>query len=212
MSARRASQLGAPAPDPSQGPAAPPRVATDQHARLERATADLDAPFAVVDLDAFDLNRTDLVRRAGGVPLRLASKSVRARALLDRTLAPGDGAFRGILALTLPEALWLADHGHDDLVVAYPTADRAALRALAARDDGRRIAVMVDDALQLDAIEGAGARPDRPVEVCLELDAGLRLLGGRVRIGAQRSPLHARARSPRSPPRSSAAPPCGSSG
>ena len=38
-----------------------------------------------------------------------------------------------MLAFTLPEALWLAGHGFDDLVVAYPTADRAALRALAAR-------------------------------------------------------------------------------
>ena len=41
--------------------------------------------------------------------------------------------FRGILAYTLPEALWLASQGtSDDIVVAYPTADRAALARLAA--------------------------------------------------------------------------------
>jgi D-serine deaminase-like pyridoxal phosphate-dependent protein len=171
-------------------------AAAAQHARLERATAGLDAPFAVVDLDAFDRNRADMVRRAGagpgggGRPIRLASKSVRARALLTRALAPGDGAFRGILALTLPEALWLAERGLDDLVVAYPTVDRAALRRLAAREDDRRIAVMVDDVAHLDLLDAAGARPAHPVEVCLELDAGLRLFGGRVRVGAQRSPLH----------------------
>ena len=61
--------------------------------RLDRATADLDPPFAVVDLDAFDANAADLVRRAGGKPIRVASKSVRCRALLDRVLARA--GFRG---------------------------------------------------------------------------------------------------------------------
>ncbi|MCW8221326.1 amino acid deaminase/aldolase, partial [Streptomyces griseolus] len=50
--------------------------------RYDRATAHLDAPVAVVDLEAFDANADDLVRRAGGKPIRVASKSVRCRALL----------------------------------------------------------------------------------------------------------------------------------
>jgi D-serine deaminase-like pyridoxal phosphate-dependent protein len=67
--------------------------------RLNAATAGLDAPFAVVDLAAFDANATDLVRRAGGRPIRVASKSVRCRALVRRVLAqPG---FQGVLAYTL---------------------------------------------------------------------------------------------------------------
>lgn len=32
--------------------------------RYDRATAHLDAPLAIVDLDAFDANADDLVRRA----------------------------------------------------------------------------------------------------------------------------------------------------
>ena len=82
----------------------------DDLARLDRATAALDPPFAVVDLDAFRANARDMLRRAGGRPIRLASKSIRCRALLERTLA-SDPGFRGTLAFTLPEALWLADHG-----------------------------------------------------------------------------------------------------
>ena len=100
---------------------------------LDVATADLDPPFAAVDLDAFDANAADLLRRAGGKRVRLASKSVRCRALIDRALGAG---LTGILAFTLPEALWL---GRDDTVVAYPTVDRSAL-ALADRPgdaDGR---------------------------------------------------------------------------
>ncbi|MDX6666293.1 MAG: hypothetical protein QOG68_2499 [Solirubrobacteraceae bacterium] len=158
-----------------------------QHERLERACAGLTPPFACVDLDAFDANAADLVRRAGGKPLRLASKSVRCRGLQRRVL-DGPPGFRGILALTLPEALWLAGHGFDDLVVGYPTADRRALEQLVR--DGAPVTVMADCAEHLDLIAAAGATVQRPVRVCLELDAGLHLLGGRVRIGARRSPLH----------------------
>src|SRR3954466_7250577 len=106
-----------------------PPLPDSERARLARATAALEPPFAVVDLDAFDHNAADLLRRAAGTPVRLASKSVRCRALVDRALGAG---LQGLLAFPLPEALWLAEHGHDDLVVAYPTVDRTALRALAA--------------------------------------------------------------------------------
>ena len=159
----------------------------DQHERLERACAQLTPPFACVDLDAFDANATELVRRANGKPLRLASKSVRCRALQRRVL-DGPPGFRGILALTLPEALWLAGHGFDDIVVGYPTADRSALEQLVG--DGVPVTLMVDAVEHLDLIAAAGAGAQRPVRVCLELDAGLHLFGGRVRIGARRSPLH----------------------
>jgi len=160
--------------------------------RLERATADLDAPFAAVDLDALWHNAADMERRAAPKPIRLASKSVRCRALQERVLArPG---FEGTLAFTLPEALWLAECGFEDVVVAYPTTDRRALRALAALTDERpqtRIAVMVDGTAQLDLIEAAvaGAGAAR-VSVCIDVDAGLWMLGGRIRIGAKRSPVH----------------------
>ncbi|MGN6190292.1 MAG: amino acid deaminase/aldolase [Conexibacter sp.] len=165
--------------------------AADDLARLDRATADLDPPFAVVDLDAYWTNARDMLRRAGGTPIRLASKSIRCRALLERTLASDDG-FHGTLAYTLPEALWLADHGLRDIVVAYPTADRAALRALAVRGDDAGIAVMVDDVAQLELIEAAvrEAGGAGPIRVCVDADASWRPLGGRVHIGVKRSPLH----------------------
>jgi D-serine deaminase-like pyridoxal phosphate-dependent protein len=56
----------------------------------------MQPPFAVVDVDAFDANAADLVRRAGGKPVRVASTSVRCRALPRRALeVPG---FRGVMA------------------------------------------------------------------------------------------------------------------
>ena len=69
----------------------------------EAATVALPAPLVAVDLDAFDANADDLVRRAAGLPIRVASKSVRCRRLLDRVLArPG---FAGVMAYAVPEAV-----------------------------------------------------------------------------------------------------------
>ncbi|MFI1420386.1 amino acid deaminase/aldolase [Streptomyces sp. NPDC020731] len=158
-------------------------------ARYDRATAHLDAPFAIVDLEAFDANADNLVRRADGKPIRVASKSVRCRALLERVLAR-DG-FAGIMSFTLAESLWLARSGFDDVLLAYPSADRARYAELAADPElAAAVTVMVDDPAQLDLIDASRAGGGEVVRVCLELDTSLKLFGGRVRIGARRSPLH----------------------
>ncbi|MFE9338701.1 amino acid deaminase/aldolase [Streptomyces sp. NPDC007063] len=158
-------------------------------ARYDRATAHLDAPLALVDLAAFDANADDLVRRAGGKPLRVASKSVRCRALLERVLAK-DG-FRGVMSYTLAESLWLARSGVEDVLLAYPSADRAGYAELASDPKlAAAVTVMVDDPTQLALIDAARDGGSEPIRVCLELDTSLRLLGGRIRVGARRSPLH----------------------
>jgi len=163
------------------------RVPEPDRARLDLATAHLEPPFAVVDLDAFDANAADLLRRAGGKPLRLASKSVRCRALQDRALAAG---FRGQLCFTLPEALWLAERGANDLLVAYPTTDRRALRALAHGPHAAAITVMVDAVAHLDLIAAAAGDDGAPVRVAIDVDASWRPLRGRVHVGVRRSPVH----------------------
>ncbi|GAB3067677.1 amino acid deaminase/aldolase [Micromonospora schwarzwaldensis] len=159
--------------------------------RLDRATAHLDPPYAVVDLSAFDDNADALAGRAGGKPLRVASKSVRVRELLTRALKrPG---WRGVMAFTLPEALWLARTGvADDVLVAYPTAHRGALAELAAdRALADAVTLMVDDAGQLDLIDRVCPPGGRPaLRICLDLDASWRPLRGRVHVGVRRSPVH----------------------
>lgn len=167
-----------------------------QAERLERACAHLEPPFACVDLDAFDANRAALAALAHGKPIRVASKSIRCRTLLARALE--HPAFHGILALTVAEALWLSDHGFEQIVVGYPSVDLAALREVVRRASSgtpaQRITLMVDDIEHLELLARAGAAgdaaPGREVGVCLEADAGLWLAGGRVRIGPRRSPLH----------------------
>jgi D-serine deaminase-like pyridoxal phosphate-dependent protein len=159
--------------------------------RLDAAVAGLSepppTPIAVVDLDVFDANADDLVRRAGGKPLRVASKSLRVPALLERALAH-DG-FSGVLAYTLAEALWLHETGiSDDIVVAYPTVDVAALRRLTSSPSAAAaITLMVDDPAHLDVVDSTRSSPVVPVRVALDVDAGLRF-GGR-HVGPKRSPL-----------------------
>ena len=156
--------------------------------RYDRATADLDAPLAIVDLEAFDANAADLVRRAGGKPIRVASKSVRCRALLERVLRT-DG-FQGIMSFTLAESIWLAKAGFDDILLAYPSADRAGFAELAADPKlAGAVSVLLDDPAQLDLIDAARGEGTEEIRVCLELDTALQLFGGKVRIGARRSPL-----------------------
>jgi D-serine deaminase-like pyridoxal phosphate-dependent protein len=158
---------------------------------LERATAHLDPPFAAVDLAAFDANARDLVRRANGVPIRVVSKSLRCRHLIERALArPG---YRGVMCYSLAEALWLQAAGtSDDLLVAYPTADRASLRRLAGDEAARtHITVTVDSADHLDFIDATLGTGHPPIRVCLEIDVSWRPLpyGPVVQIGTWRSPL-----------------------
>ncbi|GAA1731377.1 amino acid deaminase/aldolase [Nonomuraea bangladeshensis] len=160
----------------------------DDRRRYDHATAELEPPFAILDLAAMRANAADLVRRAAGKPIRVASKSIRSRPVLERVLAM-DG-FRGVMAFTLPEALWLAGHGFTDILVAYPTADRHALAALAAdAEAARRITVTVDSVAHLDFIEHAVQGPKAELRLCLDVDAGYIALGGRFRAGALRSPI-----------------------
>jgi len=157
----------------------------DLRRRYDAATAHLEPPFAAVDLAAFRANAADLVRRAQGMPIRVASKSVRCRALLDEALA--SEGFAGTMAFTLPEALWLARLGYDDLLVAYPTVDRTALQELGSEQDlARRITVMVDSTDHLDLL--GSLSPRFPIRVCLDLDASWRL--GPAHLGVRRSPVH----------------------
>lgn len=159
--------------------------------RYEAAFEGLEAPFAYVDLDAMGANASAMLDRAAGKPIRIASKSVRCRDLLER-VGELDDRFRGLLCLTLEEALFLSEAGFADLVVAYPTTDRRAIAEVARRvatDPGSAPTLMVDDVVQLDLIEGASGSGGGPVRVAIDVDVGYRALRGALELGPKRSPI-----------------------
>lgn len=154
--------------------------------QLLSAVADLPAPLAVLDTPALEANADDLVRRADGVPIRVATKSVRVRDVIRRVLdRPG---FAGLMTYSLGESLWLAGHGFDDILLAYPTADADALNRLG-RDESaaRAITLMVDSVEGLDFLAAQLPAAHAPIGVTIDVDCSLRL--GPVHIGVRRSPV-----------------------
>ena len=155
---------------------------------LDVATAGIDAPLAALHLPSLRENLRDLRRRAGGTRIRIASKSVRSRGVLREVLGAdllGDEAVRGVMAYSLAEALWLVDSGCDDVLLGYPTVDRAALGRLGADAAALdAVTLMIDHPRQLEIAREAGAHGAR---VCIDVDSSLRL--GPVHLGVRRSPL-----------------------
>lgn len=187
---------------------------------IRYAVKDYDAPLCVLDLDAAVDNARDMYHRvlhAAGVidtadtadtakgrstihpenttrpdapHIRLASKSLRIPRLMSHILQlPG---YKGILAYHLDEALWLLDTGiSDDILVAYPTVHREALRRwLSSPTALAEITIMIDSVEHLHLLEDilAGSSPGAPLKICIDVDASLSF--GPVHIGARRSPLH----------------------
>ena len=169
-----------------------PAPLVQTHERYERVFAEVEAPFAFVDLEAMWANAEAMLGRTGSKPVRVASKSIRCRALLEAILER-DERFRGLMTYTLPETLWLAEQGFEDLLLAYPTADVGALEELALRSaanpEGAPI-VMVDCVAHLDMIQSVLGKGAPPIRVCIDVDASWWWLGGRVKVGPKRSPIH----------------------
>ncbi len=154
--------------------------------RLNAATAHLETPFAAIDEVALRENADDLVRRAAGKEIRVATKSVRVRSIIQATLRRE--GFGGVMSYSLAESNWLADEGIDDILLAYPTVNVEGLRDLVAKDHRRAaITLMVDSIEALDFIDSVVGAEHERIRLCLDVDSSLHLLG--AHLGVRRSPL-----------------------
>src|SRR5262245_4839956 len=137
----------------------------DRYQRYRRALTGETLPAAVVDLDAVDTNIQRLVApiRAAGKALRIATKSVRCPALIDYLVEKTQAI--GLMTFTAAETAMLADAGHKDLLLAYPTVQPADLDAIAAANHSARAAIVVDCAEHVEAIEAAATRAKTTVPI-----------------------------------------------
>lgn len=159
---------------------------------LRRLVASERLPCALVDLDALERNVDRIRGRIAHPPhtIRVATKSVRHRGVLRRILDRGGHALRGLLCYSAEEAAWLAGEGFDDLLIAYPTVQRAPLDAIAgAVARGSTIRAIVDCPDHLEALAGAARRASIVLEAVIDLDVSYRPLGGRAHLGVRRSPI-----------------------
>ena len=144
-------------------------------------------PTAFIDLDALAANLAGLRARAGRLPIRLVTKSVRSVAILRRVLASG-APFRGLMCYSPAEAAWLASQGFDDLLVAYPSVEPTDLRAVAAQlRAGRTIALMVDSAAQVQRIAAIAQLEGVVQPLAIDLDMSSDFPG--LHFGVFRSPV-----------------------
>nr|HEX4315870.1 alanine racemase [Kofleriaceae bacterium] len=166
----------------------------DDYARFKHALAGRRLPCAVVDGDAFERNVDRLVApiERAGKRLRIATKSLRCPALVRRVAERARAAYGGVMTYTAAESAWWIEHGERDVLLAYPTLQRADLDDLARanRVAGATCAVVVDDVAQVDAIATAARAARAVVPVVVDLDVSWRPLGGALHVGVRRSPVH----------------------
>lgn len=151
---------------------------------FDLALPPLTAPVMVVDQTAMRANLSSLVEAAHGKPIRLASKSIRVRGILEKALeTPG---VRGVLTYSLAEAAWLVSCGIRDVLVAYPSVDMATMRQVAADEVLRaNIALMVDDAAHVKMASKAAEEVGGELRLAADIDCSLYLRS--LLIGVHRS-------------------------
>jgi D-serine deaminase-like pyridoxal phosphate-dependent protein len=165
----------------------PIAIGTDRYRMLAQAIAGQPLPLALLDLDLLEANAQAMLDRAGSLPIRLGSKSIRCVEVMQRVQALSP-RFQGLLCYSAREAAWLSTQGFDDLLVAYPTIDRTDIEAAAASlKAGRRIVLMVDDAEQVTALAAQARALGVKLLLCIDLDMSMSLPG--LHFGVRRSPV-----------------------
>lgn len=167
-----------------------PATATHQHdyAYYKQVFGTRPMPFAYLDLDLLEQNIRQIVARAGDKRVRLASKSLRSVAVIQRILA-SDPCFQGIMCYTPLEAVYLASQGFDDLLIGYPAWNEHDIAAVAQTvAAGTHITLMVDSPEHVEQIETVALRHRVRLPLCLEIDMSMDLPG--LHFGVWRSPVH----------------------
>src|SRR5262249_51132419 len=160
-------------------------------AELRQAISGEPLPCAVVDADALDANVDHVAAlvQARGKRLRIATKSLRAPALIERVLARGGDAFAGLMTYAAAETAWWAARGARDLLLAYPTVQASDLAHLVAvARQGAIAATVVGCDEHVDALAGAAKAAGVTLHAVIDVDMSYR--PGALHIGVRRSPLH----------------------
>ncbi len=166
----------------------PPPPPVRNYAHYHQALAGVQLPAAFIDLDALIVNLQRLGKRAGGLPVRLVTKSIRSVEMIRTIMAAGP-FMQGLLCYSAAEAAWLAGLGFDDIVVAYPTVDERSLVKVACQlHRGRSITLMVDNRAQVQAINEIAVTEGVVMPLAIDLDMSSAFPG--LYFGVHRSPIN----------------------
>ncbi|MFC7074054.1 alanine racemase [Halovenus rubra] len=147
--------------------------------------ADQEFPCAFVDRDRLSSNADSIEDRADGTQVRIASKSIRSRAVLDRILDESD-CFDGIMCYSGREAAYLAAYGFEDLLVAYPVYQKSEIAGVRdANEAGATVTVMVDSEDHVKRLSDFGEAFGTSFELCIDIDLSTKHFG--MHFGVYRS-------------------------
>ena len=137
---------------------------------------DLPTPAVLIDLDVLESNIARQAARAreAGVALRPHSKTHKSPQIARMQLAAGA---QGISLAKTSEAEAFADHGFEDIFLAYPIVGLGKPERLLALSRRLRLAVGVDSFEGADALSAVFARAGQRLDVRMKIDCGYGRVG-----------------------------------
>ncbi|MBX2843219.1 MAG: alanine racemase [Flammeovirgaceae bacterium] len=148
---------------------------------------DTPAPFAFVDLDLLNINISEIAKRAKGTPIRIASKSIRCLAIIQKILTSGINV-SGVMSYCAQDTIYLSRNGVDNLLLAYPVVNDYYILQLAQEiKKGKKIVLMVDLPEHIERINKVGKSIGIQIPICLDIDMTTNFPG--IYFGVYRSSL-----------------------
>ncbi len=127
-------------------------------------------PLSFVDLDLLDQNIEDILKRAKGTRIRIATKSVRIPAIL-RYILDKNPQFQGLMAYHPNEAVFLSQHGFDNILLGYPFVHEKEITIILEEvAKGKNITFMVDDFSQITIIQKVAESMNVKASICFDID------------------------------------------
>jgi D-serine deaminase-like pyridoxal phosphate-dependent protein len=165
-------------------------ILSASYSELKDLVKDKKFPLAICDLDAFNnnLERVGKNLKRTNKSLRLCTKSIRVPELVKRV--EKEDFVNGIFTFNSAEALFYAENYKiEDILLGYPTMSKIDAEELcqAAKIDGVKITVMVDDIKQIDLLNEIATKKNVEFGALIEIDVGDKFLGRNV--GVYRSPI-----------------------
>lgn len=144
-------------------------------------------PLAFVDLNLLDENISQISKRSGKFPIRIASKSIRCRYILDYIFKTGN-QFQGIMSFSGTEAVFLSKQGFNDILIAYPVVNPEIIKEICVElKKGSYINLMVDKLDHVSLINEIGRAHQVKIPICVDIDMSVDFPG--LHFGVWRSSI-----------------------
>lgn len=144
-------------------------------------------PCAFLDHDIFTQNINDIAASSNHKQIRIATKSIRSVSVL-KEIEASSPTYQGFMCFTAEEALYLQEHGLDDLLIAYPIWDSIPLRKVSKLvKENYKITVMVDSLEHIERLEHIAKEADSHFLVSIDIDLSSTIFG--IYFGVHRSPI-----------------------